>query len=346
MSGGGGCKVFYYGVMFLFFYLGGVMLKVSDVGSDFYKWTGDCRNIAYLVGYVTKISKERNRFFLRQVNLDNHALPIDMESGVSVPASIKEGTPIKVTGRVMGFYDATLKTQCAKIQVLFLDTPTILDIPPDEAFLRPVPIGAPNSPPSDIPPEIGRRSDMGSQFSKQWNQVTIAGFVSSFFLERPKDLDETKTNRTLIVMIRQQGVDTRDIPVRFYSRFNEKTISKVLKRGQPLLVNGSYRMKVEVLGDIDPETGLAPVKITSYIHGYIPQLATKDVIRALPVWWHDFKDAKSTVRLDTLDAGEAMAGNEVAPLATAAIATAPAEAVVPAPLDDDDDVVFEDDLQT
>lgn len=244
---------------------------------DLFRFPNGMMNVAWIAGYMRYPSE--SMFYIQQTNNENLLLPVYLKKKDRIPFNFEEYAPI----RAICYSDGETVDngeRIAKMTVARIDIATVLDMPMDSAFEKIPPKGVVISDPrtEGFRPFSGQNDKM----SDSSNMVWVAGFVQAAS-HRPAS--ENK-RACCTVLIRQHEDEARSIPVRFYDKL-AKPVYDRLMRGRAIQVVGHYRVDVKVIGEPDPETGIAPVAKFPYIEcreNTPPGPATGKEIKVFPAW--------------------------------------------------------------
>lgn len=248
-----------------------------------YQYSAGMLNVGWVAGYahhaVAVAGNENGKvIYVMQTNNLNHALPVHIRDGDRLPARFKENTEIKAICRVAGrrLEDGT---RIAVLEGLDFDTPTVLDMPPEENWHFKVPEEAPSA---DFKP-----SKNGLTLSRRSNVIKIAGYVAGINITPSgavKANGNTSNGRLELLIAQKENLDLA-IPVRIDGKFAE-AVARVVKIGMPLLFNdGQFKVNVDKTGAPAGEDGIVPVKFYPYIEARVPKIASPDdILGATPAW--------------------------------------------------------------
>lgn len=250
------------------------MLSQDDRYTDAHKFYQGMQNIAYISGVLRR--PNGRRFYIQQDNYANHMIPIDLRGNDVMPAQCKEEfIPVKATCRIVGFVDEATKERMVGLQLLALDRANILDMPPVDSFLKPIPEG--------VPEDSFKPSEYGVSKSRTSNQVFVAGFVRSVHIERSHNPNDER--RTLVILLQQTGNEDQALHLRYKGKFSDK-IKDSIKPGNALAFQGEIKIKVKPVGEPDGE-GKQPSLLVPYIEVGVPYLVTRQTIKETPQWARD-----------------------------------------------------------
>ena len=244
---------------------------------DTFQYYNGMINVSWLAGYLRRGEEERS-FSIQQTNNLNHALPVALRQGDVLPGRFKDLSRLKVTCRVTG-RKLENGERVAVLEVLGLDVPTVLDMPPTDQWNYMLPEGVPGS---DFKPSEG-----GTVFSKNSNVVKIAGYVCGVAVEPAGSINEkgNVSSGCLKLLIAQKGDFDNAIPVRIYGKLAEAQADR-LRLGMPILIDdGEFRIRVKETGEAAGEDGVKPVAKYPYVQAKVVKLANRDVMMGdTPQW--------------------------------------------------------------
>lgn len=261
--------------------------------SNFYRFPNGMLNVAWIAGFIRGVKPGARMFYIQQTNNANLMVPIYLRKGASIPARYKDMQPVRVICHIEGgMVDAEhmegkkLETgrieypqeRIAKAYAISFEAANVLDMPPAIAFDKVPPLGAPRDDVNfDFKP-FSRDESM----SDSSNMVRIAGFVQSCIMQ-PQEKGESSD--CCILLIRQSEKESGCIPVRYYNKRLAEAVHSRIKRGLPIAIDASLRVRAKPIGEIDPETKLAPVARYPYLHSSQPPIVcTRREILHTPEW--------------------------------------------------------------
>lgn len=253
---------------------------------DAYQYRNGMLNVGWVAGYThlpvkTTQPQHANLRLLHvmQTNNLNHALPIHVREKDKLPSRFtKSNVEIKVISRVLG-KKLENGRRIAVLEGIDFDTPTVLDMPPEENWHFKVP--------ADAPEAEFKPSKTGLTLSRRSNVVKIAGYVSGIQFTAPGTIKENgnTSNGRLEILISQEANLDSAIPVRIDGKFAE-SVSKIVKLGMPLLFNDAmFVVNVDKTGEPTGEDGITPVALYPYIEARLPKIATHEDIHGEPPTW-------------------------------------------------------------
>lgn len=252
---------------------------------DAYQYRNGMLNVAWVAGYTTQLPPDTTppspirEIRVMQTNNLNHALPIRLRDKDKLPARFaKPNIEIKVIARVLG-KKLENGRRVAVLEGIDFDTPTVLDMPPEDNWHFKVPADAPES--------QFKPSKTGLAFSRRSNVVKLAGYVAGIQLTAPGTIKENGnvSNGRLEILLAQEANFDTAIPVRIDGKFAE-AVSKIVKLGMPLLFNDAmFVVNVDRTGEPAGEDGITPVTIYPHIEARLPKIATHEDIHGEPPAW-------------------------------------------------------------
>ena len=254
---------------------------------DAYQYRNGMLNVGWVAGYTHLPSNPQlpaphtpvRMLHVMQTNNLNHSLPIHIREKDKLPARFaKPNVEIKVIARILG-KKLENGRRIAVLEGIDFDTPTILDMPPEENWHFKVP--------TDAPEAEFKPSKTGLSLSRRSNVVKIAGYVSGIQFTAPGTIKENgnTSNGRLEILISQESNLDSAIPIRIDGKFAE-SVSKIVKLGMPLLFNDAmFMVNVDKTGEPAGEDGISPVKVYPYIEARLPKIATHEDIHGEPPAW-------------------------------------------------------------
>ena len=267
------------------------MISIEQRRRDqLYQYRGGMLNAAWVAGTARGITPRGG--FIQQSNNLNQMIGFVMEQGDSMPGSIREGDNLKVIGRIHSSREGA--EPIVVLKVLALETPSIMDMPPREAWERALRQGTPSD--SLRPQPIANSIDhlesdddansMGKvRVADVGNMVEFAGFVASVFLEPAGVLkpDGTVTKGCLVMLMRQTKDKDDLVPVRFYGAKAEP-FARRIQIGQPLKIEARLRVRLKNTGEPADANGILPVHKYLYVHATNICVANRRDITEEPAW--------------------------------------------------------------
>ena len=267
------------------------MISIEQRRRDqLYQYRGGMLNAAWVAGTARGITPRGG--FIQQSNNLNQMIGFVMEQGDSMPGSIREGDNLKVIGRIHSSREGA--EPIVVLKVLALETPSIMDMPPREAWERALRQGTPSD--SVRPQPIANSIDqlesdddansMGKvRVADVGNMVEFAGFVASVFLEPAGVLkpDGTVTKGCLVMLMRQTKDKDDLVPVRFYGAKAEP-FARRIQIGQPLKIEARLRVRLKNTGEPADANGILPVHKYLYVHATNICVANRRDITEEPAW--------------------------------------------------------------
>ena len=267
------------------------MISIEQRRRDqLYQYRGGMLNAAWVAGTARGITPRGG--FIQQSNNLNQMIGFVMEQGDSMPGSIREGDNLKVIGRIHSSREGA--EPIVVLKVLALETPSIMDMPPREAWERALRQGTPSD--SLRPQPIANSIDhlesdddansMGKvRVADVGNMVEFAGFVASVFLEPAGVLkpDGSVTKGCLVMLMRQTKDKDDLVPVRFYGAKAEP-FARRIQIGQPLKIEARLRVRLKNTGEPADANGILPVHKYLYVHATNICVANRRDITEEPAW--------------------------------------------------------------
>jgi hypothetical protein len=241
-----------------------------------YSYKAGMKNIAYIAG-ILRLRQEKEGF-IQQTNNLNQMIHFVCEDGAKIPASYRDGQPIKIFARMQMRMVGDVAT--IELIALFFDTPTIMDMPPREAWEQSLRFGVPtdNVRPPDFRPEESKLQ--GWKVSDAGNSAKLAGFVSSWTFEKPKT---EAGNGCLIIRVRQTKAAEDLMTVRCYAS-QARAYAARLSVGMPLYFEGRISVDIKNTGDAANADGVLPVTKHQYLRVSKLYSATNEHISVQPDW--------------------------------------------------------------
>ena len=267
------------------------MISIEQRRRDqLYQYRGGMLNAAWVAGTARGITPRGG--FIQQSNNLNQMIGFVMEQGDSMPGSIREGDNLKVIGRIHSSREGA--EPIVVLKVLALETPSIMDMPPREAWERALRQGTPSD--SVRPQPIANSIDhletdddansMGKvRVADVGNMVEFAGFVASVFLEPAGVLkpDGSVTKGCLVMLMRQTKDKDDLVPIRFYGAKAEP-FARRIQIGQPLKIEARLRVRLKNTGEPADANGILPVHKYLYVHATNICVANRRDITEEPAW--------------------------------------------------------------
>ena len=318
------------------------MISIEQRRRDqLYQYRGGMLNAAWVAGTARGITQRGG--FIQQSNNLNQMIGFVMEQGDSMPGSIREGDNLKVIGRIHSSREGA--EPIVVLKVLALETPSIMDMPPREAWERALRQGTPSD--SVRPQPIANSIDqlesdddansMGKvRVADVGNMVEFAGFVASVFLEPAGVLkpDGTVTKGCLVMLMRQTKDKDDLVPIRFYGAKAEP-FARRIQIGQPLKIEARLRVRLKNTGEPADANGILPVHKYLYVHATNICVANRRDITEEPAWAKEMFLQEQSKRAQRKQAaqdranasaqGASSQGSTPASAAPAGHATAPAD---------------------
>lgn len=257
--------------------------------SNFYRFPHGMLNVGWVAGFIRGVKPGARMFYIQQTNNSNLMIPIYLKKGEQIPPRFKEMAPVRVICHIEGAQveaehlpvkDGAERPmeRIARAVAIGFDAANILDMPPAMAFQKVPPAGAPRD---DVNFEF-KPFSRDESMSDSSNMVRIAGFVQAVAMQ-PQERGEQSD--CCILLIRQTEKESGCIPVRYYDKRKAEAIFNRVKRGLPIAIDAALRVRVKTIGEVDPESGLAPVVRYPYLHATQPPIVcTQREIIHIPDW--------------------------------------------------------------
>jgi hypothetical protein len=263
------------------------MISIEQRRRDqLYQYRGGMLNAAWVAGTARGITPRGG--FIQQSNNLNQMIGFVMEQGDSMPGSIREGDNLKVIGRIHSSREGA--EPIVVLKVLALETPSIMDMPPREAWERALRQGTPSDSLRPQPIDHLETDDDANSMGKVrvadvGNMVEFAGFVASVFLEPAGVLkpDGTVTKGCLVMLMRQTKDKDDLVPIRFYGAKAEP-FARRIQIGQPLKIEARLRVRLKNTGEPADANGILPVHKYLYVHATNICVANRRDITEEPAW--------------------------------------------------------------
>jgi hypothetical protein len=254
------------------------MLSVeSQFSSEVYAFKNGMRNLLWITGYVGDLTSRGGRLYTS--GNGNQAIPFELSSTDTMPRRLRNGSVTKIVGRIEGRRDAVTGEPTAIVRVLSFQVPRVLDMPPESAWERSLPKGAPATP---FTPSAGQ-SGLGLRNTS--NVVDVAGIVAGRRLRKPGAVREDGTQSTgcLYLLLQQTAEPSEAIPVRIYGRFSGQE-ERAIKIGTCVRAKASaLRIDAKRTGKV-LDSGLEEVNAYLYVRSPGLYVATREDIQAIPTW--------------------------------------------------------------
>jgi hypothetical protein len=263
------------------------MISIEQRRRDqLYQYRGGMLNAAWVAGTARGITPRGG--FIQQSNNLNQMIGFVMEQGDSMPGSIREGDNLKVIGRIHSSREGA--EPIVVLKVLALERPSIMDMPPREAWERALRQGTPSDSVRPQPIDHLESDDEALSMGKVrvadvGNMVEFAGFVASVFLEPAGVLkpDGSVTKGCLVMLMRQTKDRDDLVPVRFYGAKAEP-FARRIQIGQPLKIEARLRVRLKNTGEPADANGILPVHKYLYVHATNICVANRSDITEEPAW--------------------------------------------------------------
>jgi hypothetical protein len=252
---------------------------------DHISYRNGMRNIVYIAGLARGITAKGG--WIQQTRNENHMIPFVVDEGSVVPSWVRDRSVVKVVGRISGAMlpreneadPAGVRQRVAVLRAIHFELPSVLEMPPEEAWTMSIPKRAPAS---DARPAEGM---VGVPNSRNSNRVEVAGFVAGVMLRRSgvPGSDGYQQNGCIHVLVQQTSDPAEAVPVRIYGRLSAE-YEKKIRLGSPVYVPlGEMRVDAKEVGEPDAD-GIAPVRKVPYVRSSSLHVATPDQIQSQPAW--------------------------------------------------------------
>ena len=233
-----------------------------------YAFKNGARNLGWVIGFVTNLTPRGG--LIMQTRNENHGIPFLFQQHDKVPKLVKEGRLVKFVVRVEGGRDQVTDEPSAVLRVLDVDTPKVIELPPQKVWDLPKPAAAPDG---GVAPKAGQVSPKSIDKNTS-NVVSVAGIVTGMRLRRAGAVQEdgSQSNACLYLLV-QQTADPKDaINVRLYGTKAPQYYSKLLIGREIAIRRGKIRVDAKEVEQDAEEGEVATVKVTKY-----PYLAADDL---------------------------------------------------------------------
>jgi len=264
------------------------MISIEQRRRDqMYQYRGGMLNAAWVAGVARRITPRGG--FIQQSNNLNQMIGFVLEDGDSMPNSVREGSNLKVIGRIHSSREGA--EPVVVLKVLAFETPSIIDMPPRAAWERTLRDGIPSDSVRPQAIDESRSStdnvmSMGKvRVADAGNMVKLAGFVASVFVD-PAGVPKPGGGFTVgcLVMLMRQTRDKDDlVPVRFYGAKAE-AFGRRIQIGQPLKIEGRLRVRLKNTGEPANANGILPVHKFPYVDATNICVASRYDITEEPAW--------------------------------------------------------------
>ena len=267
------------------------MISIEQRRRDqMYQYRGGMLNAAWVAGVARGITPRGG--FIQQSNNLNQMIGFVLEDGDSMPGWVREGSNLKVIGRIHSSREGA--EPVVVLKVLSFETPSIIDMPPREAWERTLREGIPNDTvrPQAIEEsgagasaQANARSMGGVRVADAGNMVKFAGFVASVFVD-PAGVPKPDGGFSVgcLIMLMRQTRDKDDlVPVRFYGAKAE-AFGRRIQIGQPLKIEGRMRVRIKNTGEPADANGILPVHKFPYLDATNICVASRYDITDEPAW--------------------------------------------------------------
>lgn len=235
-----------------------------------YAYVSGFRNVAWLTGYIEEIKE--NCLYISQNGYRNTAVLVFFDDKTK-PRGIKQGSAVSIICRVLGQKQGLNRLPILK--VLGYERPKLLNMPPASAYQIALKHNAQSS--QVIPSEDVKT--LNPKLNPNSNVVHLAGLV-----EACVPLPSQK-NPGLIVLIKQHKESDQSIPVRLYGGLARAYRTR-LKRGMPIMIEGSARMRAEEVVGHDGEKTITLVPFIQTSDIRVPQRGSEFLF--IPPWAYQF----------------------------------------------------------
>jgi len=225
-----------------------------------YAFKNGARNLGWVIGFVTNLTPRGG--LIMQTRNENHGIPFLFQQHDKVPKLIKEGKLVKFVVRVEGGRDPVTDEPSAVLRVLDVDTPKVIELPPQQVWDIPKPAAAPDA---GVAPKAGQVSPKSIDKNTS-NVVGVAGIVTGMRLRRAGAVQEdgSQSNACLYLLV-QQTADPKDaINVRLYGTKAPQYYSKLLIGREIAIRRGKMRVDAKEVEQVVEEGEVAAVKVTKY----------------------------------------------------------------------------------
>jgi hypothetical protein len=233
-----------------------------------YAFKNGARNLGWVIGFVTNMTPRGG--LIMQTRNENHGIPFLFQQHDKVPKMVKEGRLVKFVVRVEGGRDAETDEPSAVLRVLDVDTPKVIELPPQQVWDLPKPAAAPDA---GVAPKAGQVSPKSIDKNSS-NVVGVAGIVTGMRLRRAGAVQEdgSQSNACLYLLV-QQTADPKDaINVRLYGSKAPQYYSKLLIGREIAIRRGKIRVDAKEVEQDAQDGEVSTVKVTKY-----PYLAADDL---------------------------------------------------------------------
>lgn len=280
-----------------------------------YLFVNSMFNVCYVAGWARNIERDGNKtkFLIQQTNDLRSAVPVELSPGDNLPGDVREYMPIKIIGHVHGDRQPD-GNRISVIRALYIDRPTLLDMPGHDAF---------NKYPKDPADSSSFRpiETNGDKLARGANVVNVAGFVAGMIMMLNQKGEPE--HDCLVVLLRQHEDKNKIIPCRLYGH-RAKMYKDRARIGDPVLIKGMLRSKEET---VKVEGGEEAKRRNTYIRfDHLRGVLIPDEITVYPEWAEEMgKTAKKTQQIDPEAALQQIGTATIAP----SIALVPAPANLP-----------------
>ena len=309
------------------------MISIEQRRRDqMYQYRGGMLNAAWVAGVARGITPRGG--FIQQSNNLNQMIGFVLEEGDSMPGWVREGTNLKVIGRIHSSREGS--EPVVVLKVLAFETPSIIDMPPREAWERTLREGIPSD---SVRPQAIEESALDAQANPRsmgrvrvadaGNMVKFAGFVASVFVD-PAGVPKPDGGFTVgcLIMLMRQTRDKDDlVPVRFYGAKAE-AFGRRIQIGQPLKIEGRMRVRLKNTGEPADANGVLPVHKFPYLDATNICVASRYDITEEPAWAKEMFLKEQSMRTQRRQAAQERANPSEDANSNGQAVTAPAAAPV------------------
>ena len=309
------------------------MISIEQRRRDqMYQYRGGMLNAAWVAGVARGITPRGG--FIQQSNNLNQMIGFVLEEGDSMPGWVREGANLKVIGRIHSSREGS--EPVVVLKVLAFETPSIIDMPPREAWERTLRQGIPSD---SVRPQAIEESAPDAQANPRsmgrvrvadaGNMVKFAGFVASVFVD-PAGVPKPDGGFTVgcLIMLMRQTRDKDDlVPVRFYGAKAE-AFGRRIQIGQPLKIEGRMRVRLKNTGEPADANGVLPVHKFPYLDATNICVASRYDITEEPAWAKEMFLQEQSMRTQRRQAAQERANPSEDANSNGPAVTAPAAAPV------------------
>jgi hypothetical protein len=173
-----------------------------QVGNKSNWFTNNMKNCVWLSGFIYSLSSDLKRFYIVQGN--THSRYIDMIIDIPLPNNFKEGSGVKIFGRIKSQQINNKKSLV--VEALFIEYASLLDLPNN--------FSVNNDENNPMFHKFDELVQLPKVLGKAINTVSIAGFLDDVSFD--KDENGVIKKDCLMISLRISKTDT--IPVRLYGK--------------------------------------------------------------------------------------------------------------------------------